>query len=248
MLNILKDISDDMRQTGYSFVRGSEFSLTGNFFEVYVLSRSFENMGIDRYFGNEGRARRFRRYSDLNYNPVMRKLSRLPHHAYFQSEQMNKYVGGKERHFEDLSQEIIDSPLIQSLVNLDFEVFKSTLPQEMWTLNWQCQIHQIRIEVEAGEETEITPEGIHSDGYPFSAVHFWGKENIDGATSFLYTTEEKELISVTYENILDTTFFKDREMKHYVSRAMTKDHEKQGYRQIIAISFSIPGGAYDTNH
>ncbi|WP_423227919.1 2OG-Fe dioxygenase family protein [Psychrobacter pygoscelis] len=43
---------------------------------------------------------------------------------------------------------------------------------------WQCQTHKLRIEIEANQEVEITPEGIHSDGHPFAAVHFDKKNNI----------------------------------------------------------------------
>lgn len=119
------------------------------------------------------------------------------------------------------------------------------MPDELKSKIWQCQIHQIRIEVDSGKEAEITPEKIHCDGYPFSAIHFWGKKNILGTKSKLYTNDKSEIFSDTFENVLDTLFFFDREMLHYVTPVSTKDNSINGYRQIIAISFSLPGSDYD---
>lgn len=245
MLILKKDIGEELNLNGYSFVNGSDYSLTGNFKEFYDLTHSWEHMEEDQYYNQVGRAKRFRRYSDFQYNPEENEILPIEHRAYFQSENMNKFVGGKQRHFEDISKDLISNPVLRSLVKTDFDVYRKILPKSIWSVNWQCQIHQIRIEVEAGKETEITPEGIHSDGYPFSGVHFWGKENISGAKSYIYTKDEEELIGVTYENILDTIYFRDRDMKHYVTPASTADNNRPGYRQIIAISFSVPNSEYD---
>ncbi len=246
MFTLLTDVGPSLRDNGFATVRGNEFSLTGHYDQLFALTQSWGEMSRDTYYGNEGRANRYRRYSDFVYNPNGRKLSPVEHRSYFQSEGMNQYVGGLHRHFEDLPEVMYTNPLLESLVQLDFEVYKEILPEAYWTKEWQCQIHQIRIEVEAGKETEITPEGIHSDGYPYSAVHFWGKNNIDGAESRVYTKDEEQLASITFNDVLDTLFFRDRDLKHYVTPATTADESKSGYRQIIAISFSIPGSDYDT--
>ncbi len=158
----------------------------------------------------------------------------------------NKYVGGIKRHFADFSPDFIHSSILRALVELDFEVYKNVLPPEKHQQIWQCQVHQIRIEVKPNKGLEITPEGIHSDGYPFSAVHFGGKLNVAGAESQLLDWDDNVIAAATYENRLDTTFFLDREMQHYVTPASTREQASGGYRQIIAISFSQPGGDYET--
>jgi hypothetical protein len=150
------------------------------------------------------------------------------------------------RHFQDFSDEIIHSPVMRSLIDTDFEVYKNVLPPELHDEIWQCQIHQIRIEIKPGKQLEITPEGIHCDGYPFSGVHFWGRNNVEGAESRLYSAHEQEhLASTTYTDILDTTYFLDRDMRHYVTPARNTHSHAMAYRQILAISFSRPGTAFD---
>jgi hypothetical protein len=188
---------------------------------------------------------RFRRYSDFEYNPATRELKQLEHRAYVQSKANNSYVGGLERHFQDFSNEVINSPVMRSLIDTDFEVYKNVLPPELHDEVWQCQIHQIRIEIKPGKQLEITPEGIHCDGYPFSGVHFWGRNNVAGAESRLYSAQEEQLAATTYEDILDTTFFLDRDMRHYVTPARNVHSYEMAFRQILAISFSRPGTAFD---
>jgi len=245
MIELTLDITQDLKSKGFSMVSGDAFLLTGNFQNFIQLTNSWEKMEKDIYYGNKGKATRYRRYSDFSYDPINDSINQLEHKSYFQSKQNNSYVGGKTRHFQDFGTELIDSPIIRSLVKEDFQVYAKTLPEEYKSKTWQCQIHQIRIEVSAGKEVEITPEKIHCDGYPFSAVHFWGKNNIAGAESKLYNNNESEILSAMFENILDTLFFFDREMLHYVTPASTKDNSIDGYRQIIAISFSLPGSDYD---
>ncbi len=245
MFTLTKDISKELQENGFAVVSGEDFTLQGNYQPLANFINSWENMSKDEYYGNEGKAIRYRRYSDFNYNPVSNELSCVEHRAYYQSKSMNNYVGGIERHFEDIDETLINNPIIKSLVQIDFDIYKSILPAELWDKEWQCQIHQIRIEIEPNQEIEITPEGIHSDGYPFSAVHFGGKQNVSGANSQVFTKNKDLLIETRFENVLDTLYFKDKELMHYVTPAKSVSDNK-GYRQIIAISFSLPGSDYDT--
>lgn len=244
-LNCKENICNEILLNKFSNVNGISYQLDGNFEDFLRLTKSYENMPEDTYFGQVDCGKRYRRYSDFNYNPVLRTITQLEHRPYFQSPELNRYIGGVERHFGDFTTEILLSPILHSLINLDFEIYKSVLPSPMHEMLWQCQIHQIRIEINPNKTLEITPEGIHSDGYPFSAVHFWGKDNVKGAHSQLFTSDNHEIATVTYDNILDTTYFLDREMKHYVTPASTQDPKQSAYRQIIAISFSRPGTEYD---
>ncbi|NIF22407.1 2OG-Fe dioxygenase family protein [Candidatus Pantoea multigeneris] len=245
MLKLNKNVGHTLRANKAVNVLGSDFALTGGFSEFVRFTKSWETLGLDNYYGQADRGARYRSYSDFEYDPASETLTRLEHRAYEQSTEHNRYVGGMVRHFDDVSAEIFNSAVLQALVKLDFEVYKEVLPEALHSKIWQCQIHQIRIEINPGAEIEITPEGIHCDGYPFSAVHFWGRENVEGAMSQVFTKEEKLIDSGTYRNILDTTFFLDRELLHYVTTAFNPTKDKMGYRQIIAISFSRPGTDYD---
>ncbi|WP_442514111.1 2OG-Fe dioxygenase family protein [Pseudomonas promysalinigenes] len=245
MLTLNRNIETALRQKKTVNVLGSDYALNGGFKEFVDFSKSWETMGVDRYYGQADKGTRYRRYSDFDFNPVTGELNQLNHRAYEQSEAHNSYVGGMSRHFDDISAEVFNSPILRSLIRLDFDVYKAVLPQELHTVNWQCQVHQIRIEIKPGAQIEITPEGIHCDGYPFSGVHFWGRHNVEGATSNIYDKQSNVIDSGTYLNILDTTYFLDRELQHYVTPAINPSASEMGYRQIIAISFSRPGSEHD---
>ncbi|WP_373327091.1 2OG-Fe dioxygenase family protein, partial [Cronobacter turicensis] len=68
--------------------------------------QSWETMGVDKFYGQADRGTRYRRYSDFDYNPVTKLLTPLGHRAYEQSVEHNKYVGGIERHFDDITTEV----------------------------------------------------------------------------------------------------------------------------------------------
>lgn len=245
MIVLNREVGESLRRDKYVNVQGADFNLFGHFSDFVRLTKSWENMEPDSYYGQADAGMRFRRYSDFEYNPVTRDLKQLEHRAYVQSKANNSYVGGLERHFQDFSNEVINSPVMRSLIDADFEVYKHVLPPELHDEIWQCQIHQIRIEIKPGKQLEITPEGIHCDGYPFSGVHFWGRNNVDGAESRLYSAQEEQLAATTYLEILDTTYFLDRDMRHYVTPARNTHAQEMAYRQILAISFSRPGTAFD---
>lgn len=245
MLTLKRNIDDALRLNKTVNVLGKDFALNGGFGHFVAFSKSWETMGVDKYYGQADKGTRYRRYSDFDFNPATGELQELEHRAYEQSEAHNQYVGGMRRHFNDVSSDVFNSPVLRALIKLDFDVYKAVLPEELHNVPWQCQVHQIRIEVKPGEQIEITPEGIHCDGYPFSGVHFWGRHNIEGATSKVYDKQSNVIDSGTYQEILDTTYFLDRELQHYVTPATNPSESEMGYRQIIAISFSRPGTEHD---
>ena len=245
MLTLKRNIDDALRLNKTVNVLGKDFALNGGFGHFVAFSKSWETMGVDKYYGQADKGTRYRRYSDFDFNPATGELQQLEHRAYEQSEAHNQYVGGMRRRVDDVSSDVFNSPVLRALIKLDFDVYKAVLPEELHNVPWQCQVHQIRIEVKPGEQIEITPEGIHCDGYPFSGVHFWGRHNIEGATSKVYDKQSNVIDSGTYQEILDTTYFLDRELQHYVTPATNPSESEMGYRQIIAISFSRPGTEHD---
>lgn len=158
MIVLNREVGESLRRDKFVNVQGGDFNLYGHFADFVRLTKSWENMEPDSYYGQAESGMRFRRYSDFEYNPVTRELTQLEHRAYVQSKANNSYVGGMVRHFQDFSDEVINSPVMRSLIDIDFEVYKNVLPPELHDEIWQCQIHQIRIEIKPGKQLEITPK------------------------------------------------------------------------------------------
>jgi hypothetical protein len=235
-------VKTEIIENGFSLKRRPFFEFGENANTSFSqLAQCWNHLGEDPYFGAKGHCYRVRKYSDFFFTPTTGALQRCDHVAYYQSEKMNQYVGGKVRHFADVDASVYENPFFLNLVQKDFISFP--IDAEYYNQRWICQIHMIRIVVGANEETAVTPEGIHSDGYPFASVHFIGKsKHLSGGESWVYTWEEKPIISATFEEPMDTLFLEDRRMKHYVTPLKAKD--KEGHRDILAVSFSLPGSPY----
>lgn len=237
------DRREEVRTQRYALIPAGELDLDADLSAAFDdLAATWDRLGADPFFGGDDRATRTRRYSDFDYVPATGELTRRSHVPYFQSEEMNAYVGGKERHFEDVEEALVANPLFRALVAFDFD----SLPIEAGyrQRTWVCQVHQIRIVVHPGQTNEVVPEGIHSDGYPFAGLHLIARQDVSGGESTIFTWEEEPLVKATFQDPLDTLIFEDRNMKHHVTPISADRVE--GHRDVLAVSFSLPDSPYET--
>jgi len=243
---IEENLGEHVEKNKFVVARASAFTLTNTGQPLLRdLQTSWDNLERDTYYGekNEG-CYRVRRYTDFNFSPRTGELAPRDHVAYFQSVKMNRYVGGKSRHFGDVLPETYENALLRDLVRLDFSLFP--VQEEFLDREWICQVHMIRIVVGPGQTTPVTPEGIHSDGYPFAGVHLMNRRGVVGGESSVYSHAEKQLATITFESPLDSLWFEDRNLKHYVT-PISSVGEEPGSRDILAISFSLPDSPYTTD-
>lgn len=245
--SLAPSVREHVAQQKFATLAGSRFALDpARRAQLADLQASWGDLDPDPWFGGEdGKAWRVRRYSDFDFEPrTGRLLQRRAHVAYYQSERQNAYVGGVERHFGDVTEQTVQNPLFQDLVAWDFAQWPV---EDVWLDRaWVCQVHQIRIHVVGGHTSDVTPEGVHSDGYPFAGVHLMDRVGVTGGQSTVYTADAAPLARLTFETPLDTLVFEDRNMKHSVS-PITGVDGTTGHRDILAISFSLPDSPYTTD-
>lgn len=245
--SLAPSVRDHVGRHQYATLSGGAFALDGDRrAQLADLQAAWGDLDPDPWFGGEaGKAWRVRRYSDFDFEPrTGRLLQRRAHVAYYQSERQNAFVGGVERHFGDVTVQTVDNRLFQDLVAWDFAQWP--IEDAYLDRTWVCQVHQIRIYVVGGHTNDVTPEGIHSDGYPFAGVHLMNRVDVTGGESTVYTADSVPLASLTFETPLDTLVFEDRNMRHYVS-PITGVEGTTGHRDILAISFSLPDSPYTTD-
>ena len=239
-----RPIRDEVETKRFCSVRASEFAFSETLRQDWECLRSaWGDLEFDRYYGGDNANYRERRYSVFSFAPSTGTLAPGVQTPYLQSSEMNSYVGGIARRFGAVPRKTYENPFFFELVRFSFEQFP--IPEEFANQPWDCQVHQIRITVGPGETTAITPEGIHSDGYPFASVHLVDRESVDGAVSSVYTQDERELARLTFEEPLDSLFFEDRALKHYVT-PMHGTGRGPCYRSILAISFSLADSPFAT--
>ena len=196
-------------------------------------------MGHDPYYAAGGL--RTRCFSTFSFYPESGRLERRTHEAYFQSVEKNAYAGGINRHFSQVSDATLNNPVFKALVRSDFEWFD--IPAQWKDATWTCHVHMIRISVLGSGSADITPEGIHSDGYPFACLHLITRHHAAGAESFVYDRAENVIVQGTLLFPLDTVVFHDRDLLHYTSPMVAV--EGHAHRDVLAISFSLPDSPYE---
>lgn len=239
-----RDVRAEVGRCGFALVRGAELNLSDEDRRGWEeLSTSWDRLAPDRYFGAvDTSCHRVRRYRDFTFVPRKGLLEPLPPVPYFQSLRQNVYAGGIERRFSAVEASVWTSPFFCALVAHDFAAFP--IEPSLLDAAWTVHVHQIRIVAGPQATTPVTPEGVHSDGYPFAAVHLVDRVDVTGGESTVYDGSGRPLATASFEEPLDSLFFLDRDMKHYVTPITGCHPTRPGRRSILAVSFSLPGSQY----
>ena len=147
---------------------------------VAQLSESFSRLPGSDYLDGQYR---LRRYSNFNFSSDT--LTKLPTKTFQQSGDLNDFQGNVERKYEDIEQNIIDS---EAFVEL-FVRFKN-----ITNLNDEAdiEVHQIRIIANGETSSQVTPEGVHQDGYQNIGIFTIESNNITGGELNIHTQKKAE--------------------------------------------------------
>ena len=74
MIVLNREVGESLRRDKFVNVQGGDFNLYGHFADFVRLTKSWENMEPDSYYGQAEAGMRYRRYSDFEYNPKTREL------------------------------------------------------------------------------------------------------------------------------------------------------------------------------
>ncbi|TQI78781.1 hypothetical protein FHU10_1176 [Serratia fonticola] len=119
---------------------------------------------------------RLRRYSVMRF--LDGKVVETSKHDFVQSEDINHFQGNIVRRFEPLLPMTLQSEGMREMCRLFVEI--NDLPN-----NQEIEIHQMRITT-TYDETPVSPEGIHRDGFDHIAIIGIDRHNIVGGETMLY--------------------------------------------------------------
>lgn len=147
---------------------------------VTQLSASFNNLPKSNYLDGDYR---LRRYSHFNFSANV--LKKMPAKAFEQSAEFNDFQGNVARQYEDIEQGLIDS---EAFVEI-FSRFKdiTNLDDEA-----NIEVHQIRIIAVGEQGSQVTPEGVHQDGYQRIGIFVINGNNIIGGELNIHTQKHAE--------------------------------------------------------
>ncbi len=145
-----------------------------------------------------------------------------------QSKQLNSYVGGVPRKFENIDASIKENVCEQIIMNA-----YNQIPQNNYTVG----IHQIRILADTENQGIPTPEGIHQDGFDYVTVSCINTHNLSGGVSVLLDAQDHT--KIVYEGTLipgEQIVFSDKSVAHYTSNISPKI-PGMAYRDVIVATF-----------
>ena len=172
---------------------------------IESLAPSFNNLPETNHLDGKYR---LRRYSAVRCNG---KCIDTGVDTFEQSSEYNKFQGDMSRKFEPIEKNIIESDAILQICS-EFN-YICGFPEKQ-----KIDIHQMRV-ITLEDETPVSPEGVHQDGYDYIAVIGVSRYNIEGGEflSYMNKNDKKPFMSVPLNPGL-MVILNDRELWHNASK------------------------------
>ncbi|MGH8903406.1 MAG: 2OG-Fe dioxygenase family protein [Egibacteraceae bacterium] len=195
----------------------------------------WEELPCDEYVP-EGGSYRFRRYGRLLALPDDRvgyTLKPLPVAAFRQAAAVIPLYQGQERNFASISESILAAPVLQELIKYDlgivFEVEGHRRP-------YCIGLHMIRVVATSTKQGFPAPEGRHSDGHSYVAMHLIGRKSCTGGSSRVYLGKSSvPALVTTMQEFMDTIIIDDRRVEHEVTPVQAIG--ETGIRDTLLVDF-----------
>lgn len=198
--------------------------------ETENFKQTWNNLPPDKYvMGVSIRQRRICKFIIKNNG----EITLLNDCSFIQSKQVNKLIGGIERHYSQSEDKVLKSKILLNLLAYQ----KGILEEQGFYGTWLVTCHQIRVRCDSDSVGLATPEGIHSDGHDFVFQHFIQKNNIKGGSSKIYSLNKKTEESYDLSHFLEMIFINDRVVKHDVTPFTLNDNINEGYRDMLIVDF-----------
>ena len=143
------------------------------------LSQSFSDLPETEHLDGKYR---LRKYSVISCDEM--GCNKLKDQAFFQGEDYNGFQGGVARKFEPIEKSVINSEGMLEVYNRFREIAGFPVGQRV-------DVHQMRV-ITQEEETHVSPEGIHQDGYDYICVVGINRHNITGGHFLGYGNKDEE--------------------------------------------------------
>ena len=196
---------------------------------VRQLSSSFEDLpATDHKDGQD----RLRRYSMIELMIEPKAIKELPVSTFTQTDEYNDFQGNVERHFENIDKDTLNSDGMKELI-YSFRTINNLHPATL------IDIHQMRVVTLPDGTAEVSPEGVHQDGYDFISMIGIARHNIEGGHLLVYLNKEDEnFISLPLEGGHMVTL-KDDELWHNASPIVVVDKGERGYMDAFILTTKI---------
>nr|ABY83165.1 Azi27 [Streptomyces sahachiroi] len=197
------------------------------------FASAWDELVPDPYLGEE-RCRRNRRFGRVLAHRDG-ALEPLRGSDFFQSKEINRAFGGRLRVFEPLTDAVLTGPCLPRLLRETVAVVNEAAGKQ----DWELGIHFIRVIADPGESSEPAPEGRHSDGHAYVAIHLIDRHQCAGGRNQLFrNNESRAQFSVVMTEPLETLIVSDTTMEHSVSEIRPEAGTGSGWRDTMIVDFN----------
>lgn len=230
-----QEINQQLREEGFTFLPADQTSVIldqNGSSDWDHFTKSWNDLGTDRYMADGGRYRR-RRYATFSLNE--KKITRKAPQPHYQSRDYNLLNGGIERWFSPIKDEICTHPAMQAVLKMASSMASALSSQP--PSSWHAEVHQFRIETKEGTSGCPTPEGMHQDGVDWVFVFMIQRENVrEGMTSIHALDQKTKLGSFTLIHPRDAAIVDDHRVYHGVTAIEPQDPNKPAYRDVLVVT------------
>ncbi|MGR4884263.1 2OG-Fe dioxygenase family protein [Streptomyces sp. LARHCF249] len=234
------DIGEGIRKQGWVFAPGTGFDTGPGAQEFRQLSRAYEDLRPDEYLADGG-AYRFRRHVRYTHRAASQGVLRAhPPGPYHQSAEVNPFAGGSPRLFAPVTGAVRVNPFLHRLLLHGVGVFSELDGAEPGrTLDWEVDVHLVRIRASAREQGLPSPEGVHRDGFDYISLHLIGRAGVTGGRSIICDPSQRPLARPLLAAPLDSLYADDRRILHGTEpvRLDPASGRPYGYRDMLLTSY-----------
>jgi len=227
---------DEVRLDGFAFAPAATMrpllSSSGGLADWQVFADSWNQLEPDQYLAAKGRFRRRRHatFSATAHGAVTPEA----HQPHYQSLQYNALQGDIERWFEPITDAVVHSDSLRSILAFCHQLFGSLAPA---IARWHIEVHQFRIEATANSAGEPTPEGSHRDGVDYVLVLLVNRQNIASGTTTIHAPDGRLLGDFTLTHALDAALIHDPSVFHGVTPVSPLDENEHAFRDVLVVTF-----------
>ena len=242
MTNPEPALSELLDRQGYAFLHAPAsrawLEASGGLADWDRFAASWEGMPLDTYMADGGKYRR-RRHAVYKVEAGSAAMARQPDQPHYQGLDYNALNGGIERWFEPMQADIAATETLQTILAATRELFDGLAADA----DWHIELHQFRIEANAGSVGQPTPEGHHRDGVDFVLVLLIARENIASGTTTVHDIGHAELGSFTLTDPLDAALVDDHRVSHGVTAVLPLDPSLPAHRDVLVVTYRRVGAS-----
>lgn len=212
------DIGEGIRKQGWVFAPGTGFDTGPGAQAFRQLSRAYETLEPERDPSGGGayRSRRHVRYTHREVSQgVLRAQPPGPCHR---GAGAHPFAGGSPRRFAPVSGAVRVDPFLRRLLLHGVGVFSELARAEpgrgTGPVDWEVDVHLVRVPAGADEEGVSAAGGVHRDGFDYISLHLIGRSGVTGGRSIVCDPSGRPLARPLLAAPMDSLYADDRRVLH----------------------------------